>query len=1010
MRDGPRRGEPHYRCVGVLRFEDPTWLWWILAALPLGLAGWAWFAAMSRARKGVAVLLRLGLIAALAGALAGLSRVTRTENLAVVAVVDASESVRRLWREAGTGGDPLERAWEFVGRATANRGADDLLGLVVFDGRAMVLRTPTRAPAVTGGIDARGTDGSDLAGAIRLARSIIPPDAGGRIVLISDGNQTSGDALAAARETAGLARAGAMRRGIPIDVAPLRYHVEDEVMVESVDAPPAAPEASTIALRVLLEATSASTGTLRVLREGRPVRIGGGAEGLGRRVALVPGANVQVVEVRLDASRVHRFRVVYEPDALGEGLGLSGDTFADNNSGDAVTITPGRGSVLVIDGTGEAEPSPLARALRDAGVEVGVVAPEQAPPDLLSLQAYDLVVLENVAAEALSEEFQEWLGAFVRDMGGGLVMAGGPDSFGAGGWRGTELEKLLPVRLEIPDRAVAPDVATIFVIDNSGSMSWSAMGSGRSKQELADEATALAISRLRKADLVGIIAFNTEPEVVVPLGANADIAGNQKAAREIYPGGGTNIPPAVEEALDQLARVDVKQKHVIVLSDGLSMGRERLAGLAERARDEGVKLSTVAVGLDADGQVMERMATIAGGRYYHVLNPNALPRIFLKAVRVVRSPLVRDEAFQPVVLAPESPLAAGVGVPPMLNGLNLTAPREEPAITLAMASPRGDPLLAHWNVGLGKVVAFTSDARRWGQPWLGWEAYRRFWLQVVRQTARAATGRAFEGDAQVRDEVLHVTVRATDPAGSPLDGLAMPATVYTPTGVSRAFTLAQSGPGVYEGSLAAPERGTYVALVRPGSGGTRLAPVLLGATARGGAELRSLASNAALLEQIAEATGGRVLDVNAAAPASLFLREGVAPQEAVTNLWRGLLVAALALLMLDIAARRIAWDRWVGREFAQEARASLGVRGEGATGVVAGLRASRRRGADGALALDERDAEALATAARDRRRAVRLAQAQGEQGTSVDGGSEGGSSLLAAKRRAAERFEDQGDA
>lgn len=988
----------------MLRFEDPTWLWWILLAPPLGLIGWLWFAAMSRARKGVAALLRLALIALLAGSLAGMSRVTRTDTLAVVAVMDVSESVRRLWREPGSPEDPLAREWEFLRRSTGTRGADDLLALVAFDAQAMVLRAPTRSPLGGNALDVRGAGGSDLAGAIRLARSIIPPDAAGRIVLLSDGNQTGGDALAAARETAGASRTGAMRRGIPIDVVPLKYDVHNEVIVESVDAPPTAPREGTIALRVSLRATAPSSGTLRVLREGRPVPLGAGDGALGRRISLSPGANAQVVDVHLDASRVHRFHVVYEPDVLPQNGGLSGDTFADNNTGDAVTITPGRGSVLVIDGSSTDEPSPLVKALREGGVDASVVTPQGAPMDLLALQAFDLVVLDNVPAEAVSEELQGWLGAFVRDMGGGLVMLGGLDSFGAGGWRGTEVEKLLPVRLEIPDRAVAPEVATIFVIDNSGSMSWSAMGSGKSKQELADEATAMAIGRLQKSDYVGIIAFNNDLDVVLPLAPNADVPAAQKAAREIYPGGGTNMPPAIEEALAQLARVNVKHKHLIILSDGLSQGRELLPGLAKRAGDQGVKLSTVAVGLDADGQGMEQMATISGGKFYHVLNPSALPRIFIKAVRIVRSPLVREEAFRPLVVAPDSPLAVGLGQPPELGGLNLTTPRDEPGVTLDMANSRGEPVLAHWNLGLGKVVAFTSDSRHWIEPWLAWSEYRRFWLNLARHAARATTGNAFEGEARVHDQTLRLMVHASDQAGRPLDALEMPATVYAPAGAPQELVLHQTGPGEYEGSLPAPQRGTYVALVRPAGQGTRLTPVLLGATAQGGAELRDLRSNAALLEGIASITGGRVLDP--AAAASLFVRDGVAPQEAATNLWRSLLLAALVVLMLDIASRRIAWDRWIGPDFALGLRAAPGS-GRAPTGLAA-LRPSRRSG--GELAMDERDAQALAAAARDRRRAARLTQARPDAEIATGSSNDAGSSLLAAKRRATERFEDEGDA
>jgi Ca-activated chloride channel family protein len=1029
----------------TFRFEQPLWLWLIAAAVPLALIGYKWFAAMSGGRKASALLFRALLLALLASALAGLSMVRTTNALAVVAVVDVSESVKRFGSvtapnsAAGAASstvlsDPIERVRDFLAKSTRTRGPEDLLGVVVFDGQAVTIATPSRADVLDRPLDLKLADGSNLADAVRLARTLIPPDAAGRLILFSDGNETAGNIEQAAIETAGFARAGASRRGLPIDVVPISYNIDREVLVESVDAPPTAPAESTISLRVVLNATAPSTGTLRLLREGQPVAFESGANPTSRRLRLNPGRHVEVIEVPLNAAKVHRFRAVYEPDPVDSPDGqqlASGDTFSENNAAEAVTITPGKGSVLIIDGLAAVSPSILAATLRQAGIDTTLVPPENAPQDLLALQAFDLVILENVAADRLPTALPQYLTAYVQELGGGLVMVGGPDSFGAGGWRGTAIEPILPVKLDIPEKVVAPEVATLFVMDNSGSMNWAALGSGRSKQELATQSAALAISRLDKHDYVGLIVFNNSTEEVIPLALNSNPEENARKALNVGTGGGTNMVPALDEALIAMNAINVKQKHVIVLSDGKSMGRNSLVGRAEKLAAAGIKVSTIGFGLDADGPIMEQMAKAGGGEYYHVTNPNTLPRVFLKAVRLVRSPLIRETPFDPQRTGAVSPLLAGIAKVPRLNGLNLTQPRPEPTITTPLVSPSGEPLLAHWNVELGRVAAFTSDASDWAQPWITTDIYEQFWLQVVRQMARPATGRAFQGSSEVRGERLRVSVNAVAEDGKPLNLAEIPATVYAPSGESTGVNLAQVSPGLYEADIAAPEQGTYVTVARPSQGGKQLTPVLLGATSQQGPELRSLRSNDSLMQRVADITGGRVLDLASPTPASLFVRQGVSPQEAATAIWRTLLIWAIVMLLLDIATRRVAWDRWFSKEFGAEvvgaAREAVRDRSRQAATTLTGLRGTRdvQPIPETSAAMGDKEAAELIAAARDRRRAARLAEVQASASKApsssppsspsaktqapsrpnADATPEGG--LAAAKRRAAKRFEDE---
>ncbi len=1040
-----------------LYLEEPTWLWLLANAIVMAWAGLMLFQAMAPVRRWVSVLVRVLLVVALVALLGGLAMLRTTDRLAVVAVVDVSGSVQRFFSERDADGRQLtvrEGVRKYLERTLGQRRFDDLAGIVVFDGDAATVTLPSQPPQRVWERDlpSPGVDGTNLAEAVRLASAIIPPDAAGRLLVFTDGNQTMGDALEAisqVRSVAGRERRG----GLPIDVVPLRYKLGSEVIVEAVDAPPTAPAESTVNVRVVLWATEASTGTLQLLREGAAMDLNGPAAGLGRRVSLSPGRNVVQLEVDLGPGRVHRFKAVYEPDAMdaanasGSQQIFAGDTVLENNQGQAFTISPGKGSVLLVDGVsgggGAGAGRTLASALGRAGVSVTTVSPEEMPTTILQLQAFDMVIFENVSADAIDPAAQEAYVAFVRDLGGGLAMVGGPNSFGAGGWKSTPIASILPVDVELPDKIVAPEVATVFVIDNSGSMRRPVLGSRQTQQQLANEATALAINSLDRSDLVGVVAFNSEADVVVRLAPNRDSKDSVERVRNIRSGGGTDIAEGLERAIDQFKDLDanpqvaksVKVRQCILLTDGKSMREEELPGLVDQLVKMGVKVNTIAVGDDADTSTLERLARQGGGAYFYAMNPQNLPRIFLKAVRVVRSPLIREGDFGPVVLPSGSAMVAGVREPPVLGGLVLTRLRQEPTVVQSIVAPTGEPVLASWQVGLGQVVAFTSDAHSWADEWLGWPGYERMWSQIVRAASRPADGRGVQATASASGDGLALRVDIRNEDGSPAVGLDVPATIYDPAGGTREVSLAAVGPGQYEVRVPTRETGSYVALVKPSVNGRRLAPAIVGATLQEGAEFRVLASNDALIEQLAQAGGGRVLDLANPASANLFDRTGIKPAESISSLWQFMMIATLGLFLLDVATRRVAWDRYVSKRFrlpgSREQRVPTG-----AAAVVGGLRArldatDERREAAPSLALSDQDAAALAAAARDRRRAARLgglgnagvrAETQPVGGTAAmqspnvnapaiedktqKKDEDGGGGLLAAKKRAARRFEE----
>jgi Ca-activated chloride channel family protein len=931
-------------------------------------------------------------------------------------------------------------------RATANRGPEDLLGIVAFDGGQMLVASPSPAKLLADRpLEYTSREGTNIAGALSFAASLVPPDATGRILLITDGVQTEGDGLKTAREIAsasgllgvsGLSTGGA-QSGVVIDAVPLKYTVRPEVLIESVDSPPIAAVGAPVTVRAILRSTDGATGTIRLLDNGQEVDVNGDEPGMGRRMELVQGANVFVAEVPIGTSRVHRFRVVYEPDAV-SGDAPPGDRIAANNEAEAFTITPSVGSVLHVDGVAEfsdsLRPSPLAQTLRAADINVTTVEAGGIPTDLLSLQNYDLVILENVPADAVSLNSQQAIAAHVRDMGAGLIMIGGPMSFASGGWQGSLIEPILPVKLELPDTVVESEAAIVFVLDNSGSMSRSIMGSSRSQQEIANESAARAVLSLNRKDLIGVITFNNNFDVITPLGPNTRPKNTANSIRQITAGGGTNAGPALEEARRALSSVKAKVKHVVLLSDGKSQRSDSIPEIATRMRGEGITVSAISIGDGADLPTMKAIAANGGGEHFNPTNPNILPRIFLKAIRVVRTPMYREEPFDPIVLDSASVGLRGLGKPPTLGGLNLTQARGEPTISTSMTTPKGEPLLASWRAELGQVAAFTSDAGDWASRWIDWPGYGQFWTQLVRSISRPSQQRLFQTRLTAEGTDLKLSMDAIAEDGTPIEFLRTPATVYAPSGEAIEVELRQTGSGVYETTLRAEETGTYVAVVRPSLGERVYAPVIAGTAVRFGVESQRLEPDPGLVAAIAQAGGGRVIELPDLGSAELFNRSGLAARRTLLPMAELLLPWILVLALLDIAMRRIAWDRMSEDRplAAKGAVRSLAERLSSAGAApqsvpqVEGTRVAP-------AVFNEQDAADLIRAQRDRRMADRLAQARRTQDTGSTppaphsgpgSGSGSGSAsknepskpdaspaepesgLAAAKRRARQRYEE----
>lgn len=859
-----------------LTFTQP---WILLLLLPLA-GGLVWLARTSlaglparRARTSLGV--RLLLLTAWLLALAGPAVSFPARTLQVLFLLDRSASVSP---------DAQKQQLALVNEATARLPTHTQAGVVVFGEQAMLEREPGREGPLRQVHSRIGADGTDLTSALRLGLAVLPEDTQRRLVVLSDGEETVGQAEEEARAAAAA--------GVQVDVVPIEHPYRREALLERLAAPERAKRGEPLELRVIARSTAAFAGQVRLLRDG--------ALAAERAWKLHPGVNAVTFPVTLPQAGLHTWEAVLE---------APGDTLPDNNRALGFTYVQGEPRVLLVEGR-PGEGQPLAQVLRDRSLQIDRVNVGGVPTTLSGLLSYDSVLLDNVRADQITPDQMRLLQSGVRDLGLGLLMVGGEETLTAGGWHGTPVEEALPVRMEVKRRREEPELALVLLIDHSGSMT-GALAQDE-KLTYAKQAAQGVASMLRPDDELGVAAFDDLPEWVVPLSKLGNGGRAQQGIEGIGAGGGTNIYPALEAAFHELSRSHAGVKHVLLLTDGQSYGGD-FDGIARRMARERITMSTVGVGSDADGRLLSRLARLGGGRYYPAVRAQSLPLIFDRETRLASRRALVEEPFRPQA-GSGSDLLRGLPAAPTLLGYVATTAKEAPGVEQPLVSHRGEPLVAAWRYGLGRAVAVTTDARaRWAAPWLADGYFARFWPQVVRSTLRATGEGGLAPMVTLAGGEGRVVVDAVTAAGEPRNGLTLTGRVAGPDG-GQSVRLEQTGPGRYEGRFSAPRRGQYlVSLQQPAQGGQPPRLSVAGASVPYSPELRGLETNTALLLSLAERTGGRAWPALGPGlhPGMLpgFFRPSRPARTTPVELWPYFLLTGALLLPLDVGLRRLVASR-----------------------------------------------------------------------------------------------------
>jgi uncharacterized membrane protein len=896
--------------IGPFQFDQPFWL--ILAPICWALAVWIGrqsLSGMGTFSRRLALLARLGVVLLVVAAIARPYWRKEAKGVNVTVVVDVSDSVHRPRK--GPDGKMMD-VQAYVD-AYLNAAADfakpgDTISRLTVAKKAYVQELPSPPKDKADTQTLGQTDASNLAGGVHMALAVPGKDteqqaAAKRILYVSDFNETTGSIQEAAGE--------AKTAKVPIDVLPLRYTFDQEVRVERVIAPATARMGQNIVLRVLLNSIKPAKGRLSLLVNGDQVQLGESRNELDMPLELEPGANVVSIPIALPLAGPQEFKAHFTPARPED------DAIEQNNEHMAITFVQSEGRVLLIS-TSTEEVEPLKRALEASKLDVRVCRPEEAPKSLVEWGAYDAVVMANTPASDFSQRQQEDIRAYVHDLAGGLVMVGGAEAFGAGGWIGSPTADALPIKLDPPQQRKMPRGALVMLMHSCEMPKGNYWG---------QQVCLAAINNLSRLDLAGVLEFShtTGDKWVHPLTELGNKAAITRAINSLTFGDMPSFDNLLKMAYDDLITKAAGAKHVIIISDGDPQLVNK--GLLDDYKAAKISISTVLVyphDRSAAGQgswaTMRDIARRTGGKFHPIIDEGEfarLPSIFIKEAQVVKRSLIWEgQPFVPTISNAVSEPMRGLttgGVPP-ISGYIVSAEREGLSV-VTLRGKENDPILAHWQYGLGKSVAFTSDAStKWSTAWPSWGKYKAFWEQHVRWAMRPGGNADMRLTTEDLGDRTKIVVEALDSKGERQNFVHFAGRAVGPNGTTQAFELRQVGPGRYEGSIDSGASGAYVlslGYVTPGGEGVsesiRRGTVVAAVTRPYADEFKTLKDNAPLGKQVAELTGGRVVDDDPT-KANLWLRDGLTMPVDARPIWMLVSMIALGAFLLDVAVRRIRID------------------------------------------------------------------------------------------------------
>ena len=665
---------------------------------------------------------------------------------------------------------------------------------------------------------------TDISAALYEAVATIPRNTRGRIVLLTDGLETDGSVLNAMSALA--------NRGIRLDAMLYDTRIlSSEVQVKAISLPADTALGQPFQLSVSVTSNTASSGTLALYEE---------------------DALIKEVSVRIQPG-MNTYSYSVTPTGVGERayhaeLVCEADTMKENNIAFGCVNALASDCILIVEG-GEGRGQSLQEYLNDRRYETKVVSCAEMPSTISELCEYGLIILMNADAQVIGDKRSELLDEYVSVYGRSVLTAGGENTYIYGNMTQSAFEQFLPVDMEVEERESAEPVALMLIIDNSASMSGTAI-------VMAKRGAIKSIEALNKNDYIGVITFSTGYEALQPLTGMYNKNDVITKVSGIGTMMGTMYNPALDEALRQMESFDkTPLKHIILMSDG-NPSDEGYDAIVRRMALAGITVSTIAVGLDISAENMIRLANIGGGRCYIVTDSYDLPSIMATDTIIQQVDYLCEGNYLPTI--GKRVFSVDQRALPITTGYVRVTPKSTADVVLY--AENDCPLYVRWDYGAGMAGSFMSDlSDKWCAGWFAPKSAGNIIKAMVDdllpdEHIKAATVTSLS-DGGVRT-TLHVE------AADALENQTYSATVTSPSGEVSSYYMSRTEDGAYECEMPIQGFGKYeITLEQYDSVGKQLSAFQTAAALSWSAEYEAFNAVDPLsaITELCAATGGEVL-------------------------------------------------------------------------------------------------------------------------------------------------------
>ncbi|GGA61956.1 VWA domain-containing protein [Ornithinibacillus halotolerans] len=830
------------------QIDNPIFLLLFIPVLAVLYLYWKTITLRSKLEKRTILVVRFFIFSLIIIALCSPYLHFSVQGVTTVFVVDHSESVR----------NEQNKMYDAIEVAIEGMGENDTYAIITVAEEAQISQSvSTREKSIVSTSVPTKTSFTNLEEGLQVASSLLKTN--GRIVLLTDGNENIGNV----KDQVNVIK----EKGIELDVMPFTTSISQDVALEEFIVPKNLFNGEMTTIQSTISSTVDTTSRIRISKNNEVI--------VDEEVSVKEGTNVYTFDYVVHSPGIHSFHAEISSEA---------DSLSQNNVGYAISNVQGTPSVLIVEGA-EGEANNISPILEASGLQVDRINPVTLPTSLSGLLDYETIIFSNVSATDVTLEQMELIESAVRDFGVGFIMTGGNQSYGLGGYFKTPIETVLPVEMDLKGKKELPSLGLIIVLDRSGSMAGY-------KMDLAKEAAARSVELLREKDTLGFIAFDDQPWQIIetaPLSDKEEAANNIRSVTE---GGGTNIFPALQLAYEQLKPLDLKRKHIILLTDGQSATNNDYLSMIEEGLESNITLSTVAIGNDADRLLLEELATEGTGRYYDVQDASTIPSILSRETILTTRTYIEDNPFYPTyVESTEWSRIFNNGVPQM-NVYVATDPKSRAEEILI--SDKGDPVLVRWQYGLGNTIAWTSDVRgEWAGDWPLWEKWVELWNEMLTWSLPTYQQEMFNIQQRINGKEITLQVTSEN-----IDILPLEARIVDEKGKEIEAQIRPTAPGEHEVTFQA-DTGIYFLQLSKIEDDQITSTYQTGIVVPYSKEFELTVQNDSLLKEITYLSGGIIVEN----PEDVFRELEYYPTER-QPIFSEILLIAFLLFFIEIYIRR----------------------------------------------------------------------------------------------------------